>query len=81
VQGNVIRDLASLNRVETLPRDEWGLIPIHYDKLDEADVKLLDDVAAVSASGGPLRQAAEACRSDPRLPAPPALLNGSSPAS
>jgi hypothetical protein len=27
VQGNVIRDLAALNRVETLPWDEWGSHP------------------------------------------------------
>src|SRR6266536_2741744 len=53
VQGNVIRDLASLNHVETLPWDEWGLIPVHYAKLGPADIKLLDDVAAVSAAGAP----------------------------
>jgi hypothetical protein len=70
VQGNVIRDLASLNRVETLPWDEWGLIPVHYDKLDPADVALLDTVAVTSAAGGPLRAATDAYRSDPRLPAP-----------
>jgi hypothetical protein len=70
VQGNVIRDLASLNRVETLPWDEWGLIPVHYDKLDPADVALLDTVAVTSAAGGPLGEANDAYRSDPRLSAP-----------
>jgi transglutaminase-like putative cysteine protease len=70
VQGNVVRDLASLNRVETLPWDDWGLIPTHYDQLQAADVDLLDRVAAVSAAGGPLQQAAETYRSDPRLPVP-----------
>jgi transglutaminase-like putative cysteine protease len=73
VQGNVIRDLAALNRVETLPWDNWGLIPIHYDQLYPADINVLDDVAAVSAAGGPPQQAADAYRSDPRLPAPAAL--------
>jgi hypothetical protein len=73
VQGNVVRDLASLNRVETLPWDGWGLIPIHYDQLEPADVDLLDRVAAVSAAGGPLQQATDAYRSDPRLPAPASL--------
>jgi len=70
VQGNVIRDLAALNRVETLPWDNWGLIPVHYDQLDPADVDLLDTVAVVSAAGGPLSRAADVYRSDPRLPVP-----------
>lgn len=70
VQGNVIRDLASLNKIETLPWDNWGLIPIHYDDLKPADIGLLDQVAAVSAAGGPQQQATAAYHSDPRLPAP-----------
>ncbi|GIH20396.1 transglutaminase-like domain-containing protein [Rugosimonospora africana] len=70
VQGNVVRDLANLNRVETLPWDNWGLIPIRYDQLDPADVDLLDRVAAVGAAGGPLPQATESYHADPRLPVP-----------
>jgi hypothetical protein len=73
VQGNVVRDLANLNRVETLPWDNWGLIPIHYDHLEPADVDLLDQVATISAAGGPLQQASDAYHSDPRLPAPAEL--------
>jgi hypothetical protein len=76
VQGNVVRDLAALNRVETLPWDSWGLIPVHYDQLESADITLLDDIAAVSAAGGPPQQAADAYRSDPRLPAPDPLADG-----
>lgn len=53
IQGNVVRDLANLNRVETLPFDSWGLIPVHYDQLPPEDVELLDRVAAVSEDGGP----------------------------
>jgi transglutaminase-like putative cysteine protease len=77
VQGNVVRDLANLNRVETLPWDNWGLIPVHYDHLEPADLDLLDRVAAVSAAGGPPSQAAHAYRSDPRLSAPAGLTDGS----
>jgi Transglutaminase-like superfamily len=79
VQGNVVRDLASLNRVETLPWDNWGLIPVHYDQLEPPDIDLLDRVAAVSAAGGPLRRATDAYRSDPRLPAPASLARGGPP--
>jgi Transglutaminase-like superfamily len=70
VQGNVVRDLASLNHVEALPWDHWGLIPIPYGQLNPADIDLLDHIAAVSAAGGPLDQVTAAYRSDPRLPAP-----------
>jgi hypothetical protein len=73
IQGNVVRDLANLNRVETLPWDSWGLIPTHYDHLEPADVALLDRVAAVSAAGGPLHQAADVYHGDPRLPVPAQL--------
>lgn len=76
IQGNVVRDLANLNRVETLPWDNWGLIPIHYDNLEPADVALLDQVAIVSAAGGPLPRAIAAYGSDPRLPAPASVADG-----
>jgi hypothetical protein len=70
IQGNVVRGLANLNRIETLPWDNWGLIPVHYDRLPPGDVELLDRVAAVSEDGGPVSRAAEMFRSDPRLPVP-----------
>jgi hypothetical protein len=72
IQGNVIRDLAALNRDETLPWDNWGLIPTHYDKLPAEDVALLDKLAEVSAAGGPLSKVQEAYHSDPRIPWPDA---------
>jgi len=58
IQGSVIRDLASLNRVETLPWDNWGLIPREYQDLGDADVALPAEAAPVSAAGGPLERAA-----------------------
>lgn len=75
VQGNVVRDLANLNRIETLPWDSWGLIPVHYEKLEPADIELLDHLAAASAAGGPLQQVADAYRRDPRLAAPASLTD------
>jgi hypothetical protein len=74
VQGNVIRDLAALNRLETLPWDNWGLIPKHYDQLDAEEVGLLDRAAAVSAAGGPVPDAIELYRSDERLQVPADLI-------
>jgi transglutaminase-like putative cysteine protease len=74
IQGNVVRDLANLNQVETLPWDNWGLIPIHYDNLTPADIDLLDQVATISATGGPIDRADAVYHSDPRLPVPPDLI-------
>ncbi|GAA2868735.1 hypothetical protein Acy02nite_83790 [Actinoplanes cyaneus] len=76
VQGNVIRDLASLDRVETLPWDGWGLIPIRYDALKPADLELLDEAAGVSAEGGPVERVREMYRRDSRLAAPAELAGG-----
>lgn len=73
IQGNVVRDLASLNRVETLPWDSWGLIPVHYDALEPSDRELLDRLAEVGAAGGPAERAAPAYALDPRVPAPPSM--------
>jgi hypothetical protein len=67
VQGNVVRDLASLNRVETLPWDDWGLIPTHYDQLDPTDLDLLDRVATGQRRR---RTPATGNRDVPRRPAP-----------
>jgi hypothetical protein len=53
-------------------------VAIHYDQLDPADVDLLDRVAGISAAGGPLHQAADAYRSDPRIAAPATLADSGS---
>lgn len=73
VQGNVVRDLAALNRVETLPWDDWGLIPRHYDTITDDDKALLDRAARLSADGGPLDEARELYASDDRLHVSPAV--------
>lgn len=73
VQGNVVRDVAALASVETLPWDNWGIIGRHFDTLDTDDLTLLDRVAAVSAAGGPFNAARALLESDERL-CPPAHL-------
>ncbi len=55
VRGNAIRDLASLNKVETLPWDEWGRMRLSYGgKAGPAFDALIDDLAAVCASADPV---------------------------
>ncbi|GAA2377044.1 transglutaminase domain-containing protein [Dactylosporangium salmoneum] len=73
IQGNVVRDLAALNKAETLPWDAWGLIPVHYDQLPPPDLALLDRLATAGAAAGPPSALEAAYRSDPRVPAPPDL--------
>jgi hypothetical protein len=51
VRGNLVRDLASLNKVELLPWDSWGLIGKAENELIESDLGLLDQVALMNQAG------------------------------
>ncbi|MEU4157918.1 transglutaminase-like domain-containing protein [Actinoplanes sp. NPDC026670] len=73
IRGNAIRDLASLNRVETLPWDEWGRMDDSYQGHTGADYDtLLDTVAATCAADDPAEVAALYRTED--LEVPPALI-------
>jgi hypothetical protein len=48
IRGNLIRDVAFLNRVEILGWDYWGLIEGDEADLDQDDLALLDRVADLS---------------------------------
>jgi hypothetical protein len=52
VRGNAIRDLASLNKIEMLPWDEWGRMAASYkgETGDDFD-DLIDTIAFVTATG------------------------------
>jgi hypothetical protein len=51
VQGSVIRDLASINKVELLPWDVWGAMAAPTGEIDAELTTLTDDVARVVVSG------------------------------
>lgn len=52
VRGNLVRDLAALNKVELLPWDCWGVIL--HERIDHPDdVRLLDEIAAMTAADAP----------------------------
>ena len=69
VRGNTIRDLAALNKVETLPWDEWGQMTRSYEReTDAAFDALVDEVAAACASGDPARIEETYAREDLRVP-------------
>jgi hypothetical protein len=73
IRGNAIRDLAALNKVETLPWDEWGRMDASYKGQTGADYdELLDTVAAVCASDDPAAVTDLYARDELRVP--PALI-------
>ncbi|MFD9547069.1 hypothetical protein ACFWBG_06770 [Nocardia salmonicida] len=54
IRGNAIKDLAALNKVETLPWDEWGRMTASYNGETGADYHSLLDTIAVTAAGDDL---------------------------
>jgi hypothetical protein len=75
VRGNLVRDIASLNKMELLPWDCWGIIL--KERLDDpADLSMLDEVAALSAEDVPDFETLHVYyESDPRLYLDGALLS------
>jgi hypothetical protein len=76
VAGNVVRDLASLNQMEMLPWDVWGLMELNDAGITDEKKVLLDRVAALTLKGddafGDVREVYE---SDSRLRVPPVVFN------
>jgi transglutaminase superfamily protein len=70
IRGNAVKDLAALNKVEMLPWDEWGRMTAAYrgETGDDYD-DLLDELAAVCATGGPAAVASLYADDDLRVPA------------
>jgi hypothetical protein len=76
VGGNVIRDLASLNRMTMLPWDVWGLMAMSDDALTEEKRTLLDRVAALTLAGDDAFAEVRAIYdSDDRLRVPSVVFN------
>jgi nucleotide-binding universal stress UspA family protein len=48
VAGNLVRDVAALNKVESLPWDVWGGQPEPHAELSEAQREYFDELAALS---------------------------------
>jgi hypothetical protein len=76
VAGNVLRDLASLNRMEMLPWDVWGLMTMDDAGLTDQDKALLDRIAALSLAGDRAFTEIRAIyESEDRLRVPPMVFN------
>lgn len=75
IAQNLIRDLATLNRMDMLPWDVWGMMPEPADVISTEDAALLDRVAALTLGGdGALAELQEIYR-DERLRVPPVIFN------
>ena len=69
IQGNAVRDLAALNKVEMLPWDEWGRMDAAYKGETGADYdEMMDRVAAVTARDDPAEVSQLYAEPDLRVP-------------
>ena len=76
IAGNVLRDLASLNRMEMLPWDVWGLMEMNDAALTDEKKALLDRVAALTLAGDDAFSEVRAIyESEVRLRVPPVVFN------
>jgi hypothetical protein len=67
VRGNFVRDVASLNRMELLPWDCWGIIEKPEEK-DPDDLTFLDHLAELTCTDVPDLEAVQILyKTDPRL--------------
>jgi hypothetical protein len=53
VRGHFVRDVASLNKVELLRWDSWGIIEAHDEDLSDDDLVFLDQVAEQTSGDVP----------------------------
>jgi hypothetical protein len=51
IRGDLLRDLAALNKIELLPWDGWGLADKEDASIEADDLRLLDRVAALTMAG------------------------------
>ncbi len=75
VAGNVLRDLASLNKMELLPWDVWGLMNMNDEAITAEKKALLDRVAALTLAGDESFAEVRAIYDDDRLRVPPVVFN------
>ena len=78
IRGNLLRDLAALNRMELLPWDGWGLMLRlgQADDCDAASLSLLNRISALTQGGDQLFDAMRRLyESEPSLRVPGSVTN------
>ncbi len=77
IAGNLIRDLAALNRMEMLPWDVWGMMPRPTDQISDENGRLFDRVAELTLAGDAALPELRAIYEDARLRVPQVVFNAS----
>jgi hypothetical protein len=76
IAGNMVRDLAALNRIELLPWDVWGIMTMNDADLTDEKLELLDKVAALTLGGDEaFPEIRRIYESDDRLRVPGTVFN------
>jgi hypothetical protein len=76
IAGNILRDLAALNRMELLPWDVWGMMPRTDAELTPEKIALLDKLAALTLAGdGAFPELRRLYEADERLRVPATVFN------
>jgi hypothetical protein len=71
IRGNLVRDVASLNKLELLPWDGWGIIDTPEQALSADDLAMLDQVAELMKDDVPeFDQVQQLYENDHRLSVP-----------
>jgi len=70
IAGNLMRDAAALGKVELLPWDAWGAMPLPDTPVDGELAELFDQLAAATLASG-----VDEVMADPRLRVPSTVFN------
>ncbi|NIM93658.1 MAG: transglutaminase domain-containing protein [Anaerolineales bacterium] len=75
IRGNLVRDVAALNKVELLPWDGWGLIDREDSNISPEELTLLDDIAAMTSDEVDYAAVREVYETNEGLVVPPIITS------
>jgi hypothetical protein len=76
IAGELLRDLAALNKMELLPWDQWGAMPRPDESLQDDQMAFYDQLAALTGSpDGSFEEMRRRYQSDDRVRVPATVFN------
>jgi len=73
IRGNLIRDIAALNKMELLPWDGWGLIDRKDESISQEELTLLDSLALMTFDDVDFTSVRDAYETNEGLVVPPTI--------